>query len=174
MTTIIYHVSQCEYRDGQRIRRPGRSRYAINAAQRGATETNSLLNRFRPLFAPKRESSLYGFDDIAFCGLFAKTEHIPNPFYYRIQVRWYWKGSIALIHRVHRSQNNSINARELVREYWKPTQTWQCYEYLSRSGLVLQHCSNPTEEDLLRARASYYQDSDVARGLSESAQRAAR
>lgn len=133
--TCLFHVSRCQRDLGPQpllgIRTwPDPEREAIECA----------LDAQRPAGAPSRRKSYFAFNTIEECGLYAESEKIETPHYYRVQLLDPVRAPITLEYV---SGDLEPYRDAIYRHYWNADGGWKVYEYFSPKMIVVSEYREP-------------------------------
>ena len=126
------------------------------------------FDQHRPDATLSRSGALFAGDDPPFCAAYLVTErrtatdaiHI-----YRVEMSAPIKHPMCLADYTKHFLEDKATLTKIIREYWIPTASWKCWEYLASSMTPVAMEPTPDANAIAGARFRYGADLDLARRL---------
>ena len=163
MNTLLYHANHANLDLQQELQSRLRPR----------TEQQSRLDfefdQLRPTTIHfSRSVAWFAGDDPLFCAnyLFVEGKDSGKPNHiYRVNMPQPSKHPMYLIRHAQHFLEEKMNLAQIIKEYWNPTYSWKCWEYLSVSMTPLAIEATPDPNILFGVKKKYSDDSSHAMKL---------
>jgi hypothetical protein len=140
----LYHITCNAYPIGKVPALEGESFYHLSTQSDVRSWIDKFLDTQNSSEIPLREKAFFACDSIMNCKALKSTVAKPNctPKIYKVRMKNPSKSPMALVnHLLELGEAHSKNF-DVANEYWRPTEDWKFYEYLSMEMEIIEEVPN--------------------------------
>lgn len=136
----VYHTTDKVYQNGQVVSvsdfEGDLSLYYVNADNNKCV--NDYFDYYKPSKSIERKRAIFTFDSIKHCLAFDNKKK----YIYKVDIPKTTGHPMRLLQCFVQNKNKPNNIRkQIVDEYWEPSENWKFYEYLSARMTILEQCN---------------------------------
>jgi len=157
----LFHASRHRYAPGERLVSAVRDELSVDRQ-----ESEDRLAKVAPSGMQSRLSARYASDSANFAALYWSSEARPGDerHLYRVRAATASRHPMALVDVAARERDEATFAA-IAGEYWQPTRTWRCWEYLCSEIEILEKLPWPDAGLLAGASFAFGEDRAEAKRL---------
>ena len=170
---ILYHASTKKLGVGSYFsvdNYEGETTFFYKSLDASKKNVEEELELSRPKEIVSRKKCIFCFDDPIYCKRFAQSQYPKNDIYvYKVAVfGGYGDFPMYIIGKLEALLKSEEDISRQLKEYWNPTKSWKCREYIGREMIILGEISHNTGGDAL---TSIIDDRDLYNRLWTSRQK---